>query len=215
MVQESMMKIFLTGASSGLGLATKKLLEIEHEVTAPARKDFDLEDFAGIEQTDFSIYDAVINCAGANMGAWQGWQNTCWSNQRRHVDVNFTAPLLMAKQYTRQRTHGHFVYVTSASADDPIAYNIFMVASKAALRYSMDAVKKEYTNFVFSEICPGKIKSNMLKQNYQGIKTDEEIEHLYQQGPWLSSEQVAEIIVSALNQRLDRITIVPHHNKLR
>ena len=214
MVQESIMKIFLTGASSGVGHATKKLLEVNHEVIAPGRKDFDLEDFAGIEQTDFSSYDAVINCAGANAGAWQGWQNNSWNNQRQHVNVNFTAPLLMAKQYTRQRTHGHFIYVTSASADDPIAYNIFMVASKAALRYSIDAVKKEYTNFVFSEICPGKIRSNMLKQNYQGTKTDEEIEHLYQQGPCLSSQQVAETIVSALNYRLDRVTIVPHPNKL-
>jgi NADP-dependent 3-hydroxy acid dehydrogenase YdfG len=207
------MKIFLTGSSSGIGAATKKLLATEHEVTAPTRQEFDLEDFAMVEGADFSPYDVVINCAGANMGAWQGWHNNNWHNQSRHVAVNFTAPLLMAKQYTRQRSHGHFIYVTSASADDPIAYNIFMVASKAALRYSLDTVKKQYTNFVFSEICPGKVKSNMLQQNYQGTKTLEEIEQMYKQGPCLSSQQVAETIVAALNLRLDKITIVPHSDQ--
>ena len=144
------------------------------------------------------------------MGAWQGWHKNTWQNQLKHVNINFTAPLLMTKQYTQQRKNGHFIYVTSASVDDPIAYNIFYVASKAALRYSLDSVKKEYPGFVFSEICPGKTQSNMLKQNYQGAKTPEEIEQLYKQNPCLSSQQVAETIITALNLRLDRITIVPH-----
>jgi short-subunit dehydrogenase len=204
------MKIFLTGSSSGIGQATKELLQNNHEVVAPFRSDFDLEDFQCIENTDFSSYDVIVNCAGANMGAWQGWHKNSWQNQSRHVAVNFTAPLLMAKQYTQQRSHGHFVYVTSASADDPIAYNIFMVAGKAALRYSIDAVKKDYPNFIFTEICPGKTRSNMLKQNYQHHKTAQEIEHMYQQETCLSSEQVAQAIATAMEQRLDKITILPH-----
>ena len=40
--------------------------------------------------------------------------------------------------------------------------------------------------------------------------TPEEIEQLYKQNPCLSSQQVAETIITALNLRLDRITIVPH-----
>jgi short-subunit dehydrogenase len=204
------MKIFLTGSSSGIGLATKQLLEIDHEVVAPLRSEFDLEDFENVERTDFSCYDVVINCAGSNMGAWQGWHKNTWQNQSSQVAVNFTAPLLMAKQYTQQRPHGHFIYVTSTSADDPIAYNIFMVASKAALRYSMDAIKKDYKNFIFTEICPGKTRSNMLKQNYQHNKTAEEIEQMYQKEPCLTSQQVAITIATALEQRLDKITITPH-----
>jgi short-subunit dehydrogenase len=207
------MKIFLTGSSSGIGLVTKQLLEINHEVFAPSRSEFDLENFENIERTDFSQYDVVINCAGANMGAWQGWHKNTWQNQSSHVNINFTAPLLMAKQYTSQRSHGHFVYVTSASADDPIAYNIFMVASKAALRYSIDAIKRQYKTFIFSEICPGKTRSNMLKQNYQDTKTDQEIEQMYQQDACLTSEQVAEVIVTAIHQRLDKVTILPHGNQ--
>jgi short-subunit dehydrogenase len=204
------MKIFLTGASSGVGAQVRRLLQDQHDVTAPTRNEFDLSNLAQVDGADLSSYDAVINCAGANMGAYLGWHNNSYQNQQSHVEVNFTGALLLAKQYTRQRQQGHFIYVTSASVDDPIAYNIFMVASKAALRYSLNAIKKEFPSFVFTEIVPGKIKSGMLKQNYQGTRTDEEIAGMYDQQQTLSAEQVAKIIVTALELKLDQITIVPH-----
>jgi short-subunit dehydrogenase len=204
------MKIFLTGGSSGIGKAVYEMLCNQHEITAPSRSEFDLENFDQIDQLDLSDYDAVINCAGANVGAWQGWHRNSWQNQVTQVNVNFTGALLLAKQYTRQRSQGQFIYVTSASANDPIAYNIFMVASKAALRYSLDAVKKEFPNMVFSEVCPGKTRTNMLRQNYQNAKTDTEIDKMYDSDSVLTAKQVANVLASALELKLDQVTIVPH-----
>lgn len=207
------MKIFLTGASSGIGKAVYNMLHDQHEVTAPGRADLDLENFDQIDRLDLTEYEAVINCAGANVGAWQGWHKNSWQNQVSQVNVNFTGALLLAKQYTRQRSSGQFIYVTSASANDPIAYNIFMVASKAAIRYSINAIKKEFPNIVFTEICPGKTRTNMLRQNYQDSKTYTEIEQMYDTDNVLTAEQVAQVVVSALELKLDQITILPHTGK--
>ena len=206
------MKIFLTGASSGVGQACYNLLKTDHIVVAPSSQEFDLGNFSHIDTVDLSDIDCVINCAGVNPGSWQGWKNNQWEKQQSQVDVNFTGALLLVKQYARQRNQGQFVYITSSNIDDPIAHNIFYTAAKYALRYSIDTVRKECPDIVFTEICPGKIKTNMLQQNYQDTKTAEEIEQLYAKSPTLSAKRVAEMILFAINQQLDHITILPHNN---
>ena len=207
------MKIFVTGVSGGVGQAVVQQLSGCHEVVAPTRTEFDLNNFDAIDQLDLSSYDVVINCAGANPAAFLGWQKNTWTNQVIQVNVNFTAALLLVKQYTRQRQTGQFIYITSTNVDDPIAYNIFYTGAKAALRYSVNAIRKECPGILFTEICPGKIKSRMLEQNYQGTKTAEEIEYLYAKSPYLEAEKIARVIEDAIKYKLDQVTIIPHDQK--
>jgi NADP-dependent 3-hydroxy acid dehydrogenase YdfG len=203
--------IFITGGSSGVGQACVELFA-QHSITAPTRDELDLSNFEAIDQLDLSPYDVVINCAGANVGAFRGWQHNTWQNQQRQVDVNFTGALLLAKQYVQQRPNGHFVYVTSSNIDDPIVYNIFYTAAKAALQYSMNTVRKQYPDMLVTEIRPGKIRSNMLQQNYQGTKSEAEIELLYAKGAVLEPADIATAIATAIKYKLDQITINPHDN---
>jgi short-subunit dehydrogenase len=201
--------VFVTGGSSGVGQACVELFD-QYRITAPPRDELDLSNFEAIDQLDLSQYDIVINCAGANVGAFRGWQDNTWQNQKNQVDVNFTGALLLAKQYVQQRPTGHFIYVTSSNIDDPIVYNIFYTAAKSALHYSMNTVRKQYPSMLITEIRPGKIRSNMLNQNYQGAKTPDEIEELYANGPVLEPADIAEAIATAIKYRLEQITITPH-----
>jgi NADP-dependent 3-hydroxy acid dehydrogenase YdfG len=204
------MKIFVTGGSSGVGRAVVDRLITHHQVQAPSRIELNLENIEQIENLNLSEYDVVVNCAGANPGAYLGWQNNSGHNQSQQVAVNFTGALLLAKQYVKQRSHGQFIFITSYNIEDPIALNIFYTASKAALRYSIQTLRRECPDMVFTEICPGKIRTNMLRQNYQGAKSDEEIQELYEQSPNLSAEQVAEVIELAIQHRWNQITMVPN-----
>jgi NADP-dependent 3-hydroxy acid dehydrogenase YdfG len=204
------LKILVTGGSGGVGKSVVDYFSNEHEITAPGRRDLNLFDFASIDNLDLSKYDVVINCAGANAGAYQGWHKNSWPNQVMQVNVNFTSVLLLAKQYTQQRKTGQFIYLTSTNIDDPIAYNIFYTGAKAALRYSMNVIKKDFPGIVFTEICPGKIRTGMLAQNYQGTKTQDEIETLYDQSPVLLPQDIVRVVDQAIKYKLDRITISPY-----
>lgn len=204
------MKILIVGGSGGLGRACKEQLRLGNEVVTTSRSELDLENFEQIENFDLSSFDVVVNCVGANPGAYQGWQNNSWQNQVCQVQVNFTGALLLAKQYVKQRKRGQFVFVTSYNIEDPTAQNIFYTTSKAALRYSMKILRKEFPDFVFTEICPGKIRTNMLEQNYQGTKTKSEIDTMYNQTQCLDPNAVAAAIETSVRFKLLQITVTPN-----
>ena len=209
-MKHNSLKILVTGGSSGVGQAVIRRLSDQNRVYAPARAELNLGNFKQIDQYDLGQYDVVINCAGANAGAYLGWLNNTCENQSQQVSVNFTGALLLAKQYVKQRSQGQFVFVTSYNIEDPIALNIFYTASKAALRYSMQTLRREFPGILFTEICPGKIKTNMLKQNYQGAKTDQEIEQIYAQSLSLEPDDVAKVIETAVQNKLTQVTILPN-----
>lgn len=204
------MKILITGGRSGIGQACLQRLQANHQVVAPGRDQLDLGNFEQIDKFDLSDYDVIINCAGANGGSYLGWKNNTWQNQSQHVAVNFTGALMLAKQYVKQRDRGQFVFITSSNIDDPLAQNIFYTTSKAALRYSMQTLRKEVPGIVFTEICPGKTRTNMLKQNYQGTKTDDEIKGMYDQTVSFSADDVAQAIETAITHRWNQISLTPN-----
>jgi short-subunit dehydrogenase len=204
-----MKKIFLTGASSGIGKACYDLLISNYNITAPNRSQFDLNNFDLIESTDLSEYDIIIHCAGINTGTYLGFHNNSHVNQFNQVKINFIAPLLLAKQYTKTRNSGHFIYISSASIHAPKVYNIFNASSKAALKYSIDILRNNFPSFIFSEVCPGKTKTNMLKENYNGTKSDKEVEKEYNTAPFLLAADVASLVKYSIDTQINEIRVTP------
>ena len=205
------MNIFLTGGSSGVGKTCVQMLTQQgHSVVAPSRNELDLSITSNAESVCLSDFDAVINCAGCNVGTYLGFYNNPTNNQLLQLNVNFVSPLLLAKNYSKVKPNGHFVYISSISIETPYLYNVVGATSKAALKYSMDVLRKELPEFNISEICPGRTKTNMLAQNYNGTKNTNDIEQEYLTLPHLTAEQVASCVVFALEQKLDVVKITPH-----
>ena len=205
------MKILLTGGSSGIGHASAQLLLTQgHTVITPTRQELDLNNPSNIDHLSLEEFDAVVNCAGANVGTHLGFYNNTLSNQLTQLNVNFITPLMLAKKYSQDNPNGHFVYISSISIDTPRLYNIINSTSKAALQYAMNVIRVELPNFIVSEICPGKTKTNMLRQNYNNTKTESDIDAEYESQIYLTPQQVAKCVVIALEQKLDLIKIVPH-----
>lgn len=205
-----MKHVFLTGGSSGIGKSCVELLRSHgHAVTAPGRSELDMLNNTQIENVALANYDVVINCAAVNTGTYLGFHNNTNRNQLNQIQVNFVAPLLLAKNYSQARSSGHFVYISSATINNPRLYNLVNCTAKAALRYAMNVLREELDNFVVTEICPGKTKTNMLKQNYHGAKTDQEVEAEYETQPYLNPDQVAQSVLFAIDNQIDLIQLTP------
>jgi short-subunit dehydrogenase len=203
-------RILLTGGSSGIGKCCYELLKDRYDIDAPTRQLLDLSKIEQIDSWDYSPYDVIINSAGCNIGTYLGFNHNDSFNQVQQIQTNFIAPLLIAKHYTSSRQQGQFIYISSASIDNPFVYNIVNASSKSALKYAIDVLRTQYKNFSFNEICPGKTKTNMLNQNYMNTRSSDEIELEYSKSSYLLPTQVASLVEYCIdNRHISKIDINP------
>ena len=190
-------KFLIIGSSGGVGSAVKKIFLNNCEFETLDRDLWDMRFPENIDFYNFSKFDCIINCVGYNVGAHQGFLRNGILNQKNQVTVNFTSQLVVMKQYIKYRKDGHLIFFTSNNIDDPKAYNLFYTA----LRYSVNIMSKEFPNFYFSEICPGKIKSKMLSQNYQGNISNKTINEMYKNTQYITCKQVADVIKNVVHKK--------------
>lgn len=204
-----MKKMLLVGASGGIGQACAELLKNCYTIDAPDRSLLNFSDPESVDKFDTSEYEIILNCAGSNKGTYQGFTHNQSTNQIDQINVNYVSPLILLKNYLASRDSGHWAYISSISLHRPHEYNIVGCSSKFALKFAVDEIAKKHTNFVFTEVCPGKTKTNMLYQNYCGIKTVDEVEQEYEQSVYLSARQVADLVVYCISNKISQATITP------
>lgn len=202
-----MKKILVIGASGGVGRAVCKTLH-RFELTTWDRNIWDLRFPKKVDKQKLHEFDVIVNCVGYNVGANEGFFGNSTQNQNNQVLVNFTSQLVLFKKYIQEREFGHLIYFTSENILDPISYNLFYTSSKKALQYSASVLSKEFPNFLFTEIRPGKIKSMMLRQNYGSKISDDEIETLYEKSPYLTCEYVADVVLNCVNERYKSVEFI-------
>jgi meso-butanediol dehydrogenase/(S,S)-butanediol dehydrogenase/diacetyl reductase len=185
-------RIFVTGASSGIGEATAQLFRDEGAEVVGV----DIVEADGVAYCDVSnpasvhsaMNDAVVRLGGLDVLANVAGVN--WFSKveditlelwQRHLDVNLTGPMLVtqaALPHLRAST-GNIVTVGSISGLQGQPYNSAYCASKGGLILFMKALAVELAadGIRVNIVCPGGVDTAMSTNALSNIKGDIDFAH--------------------------------------
>jgi NAD(P)-dependent dehydrogenase (short-subunit alcohol dehydrogenase family) len=174
----------VTGASSGIGKATARLLvERGYRVIGTSRNPASVPDpLHGVEyvaldlESDDSIaaladrladVDVLVNNAGESQSG--PFEDLPTDALRRLFQVNVLGPVRLAQLALpgmRSRGYGRVVMVGSMLASFPLAYRSSYVASKAAVKGFADGARHEYSPFGvwITTVEPGSINTGISER---------------------------------------------------
>ena len=203
-----MPKVLLIGSSGGIGSACKQLLLFNgYDVTGWHSTELDLNFPDKIFEKDFSSYDILINCAAHNQGTYQGFLKNTNKNQLSQIMVNYVSNLFLLKHYANSRTSGKYVWCSTDLTAGVTPFKSVYLSTKVGSRFAIDLIKQEATHISVLEAEFGQVRSNLRYRNFEGTLTAEEIENSYGNSTVLSSEYVAENIILAIEQNLEKVII--------
>ena len=181
------MKIFLTGASSGIGLAATQLLtSAGHEVWGTTRDirrlpaaprlhpvSLDLNDPESLQPCfdaaalDAGGFDVLINNAGDVINA--PFEVLAADGLRRQFETLFFGPtelIRLALPVMRERRAGLIINITSLAVQFPIPFNAGYNTAKAALAAASEGLRLELlgTGVRVVDIQPGDVTTNILRR---------------------------------------------------
>ena len=196
------------GASGGIGSAcVDELSSKGYQVRQMTSADLDLNYPERIFDVDLTDVDVLVNCTGHTQGTYLGFLKNDWQNQVSQMTVNYISNLMLLKHYANSRSSGKYVWVSSASMDNPRTFHSVYISSKVGSKFAIDLVRNEAMHISILEAKVGLTKTNTRFRNFRGTKTLEEVESTYE-GPCLLPEVVSHRIVQAIEQNLETVDIL-------
>lgn len=202
-------KILVVGSKGGIGSAcTKELLAKGHDVKGLSSNELDLNFPEKIFDLNLSGFDILMNCSGHSQGTYLGFLQNPWYNQFSQIMVNYASNLALLKHYATSRSSGKYVWIsTSLLLDKVRPYHSIYASTKQASKTAIDLIRQEATHIDILEVNVGPTKTGFRYRNFQGTKTHEEINNLYQQENGLSAEYVAGQIIVAIENNTKELII--------
>lgn len=199
-------RILLVGASGGVGSSCKQLLS-DYNVVTLSSTDLNLDYPEQIFDYDFSKFDLLLNCSGHSKGTFNGFLNNSWQNQYSQIKVNYISNLFLLKHYANSNVKGKYVWISSSLMNAASPFHSVYASSKVASKFAIDLIRKEAAHIDILEVNLGLTKSNFRYNNYDGTKTIEEVNQMYQQENPLQCNSVAKQILLAIEQDLTEVII--------
>lgn len=165
--------VLLTGASRGIGLAIKRILEKENYViVAPSRQELNLADRNSVscyiaKNKNLNI-DILINNAGINNPQWI--QNLDDKNIDETIEVNLISPIKLIRTYVghmMQNRWGRIVNISSIFGIVARGKQVLYSATKHGLNGVTKALALELGpyNILVNSVCPGFTNTDLVKRN--------------------------------------------------
>jgi len=201
-------KVLLIGSSGGIGSACNTILSTKgYNVTGWHSAELDLNFPDKIFEKDFSSYDILINCAAHNQGTYRGFLKNTNENQLSQIMVNYASNLFLLKHYANSRTSGKYVWCSTDLTAGVTPYKSVYLSTKVGSKFAIELIKQEVAHISVLEAEFGQVRSNLRYRNFEGTLMAEEIENSYGNFTVLSSDYVAQNIILAIENNLEKVTI--------
>ena len=202
-------RVLLLGATGGVGSACCALMSADpaYHVTEWSSQDLDLNYPERIFGHDISDYDILLNCTGHNQGTYRGFLDNSYENQLSQIMVNYVSNVMLLKHYARSRTHGKYVWCSTVLTEGVTPFKGLYLSTKLASAFAIDLIRQEATHISVLEAQFGAVRSGMRYRNFEGTRTPQEIEDTYNGSMVLSPDAVAQQLIMALQQDLEKVLI--------
>lgn len=200
------MNIWLTGGSSGIGCSLKNALLFQgHDVLAPTRGELDLTKDFDINVTD---RDAIILCAGVDLGGQQPFMTQFQSDWEDTIQTNLIANMRIMQRYQQQRGNqwSKIIVFGSTVTDNFWPGKLVYTTSKLALEGFCRGLRQELSpNTGLAVIRPGLTRTGFHRRRHHGNITPDQEQQWYSSMPCLEPEIFVQPVLDILEDRSHHI----------